>query len=76
MGSAAAISGRDDRDEVSRVELVSDHTLYYDGTWTKVHCTLETPGMPAKGRGFIGGRWWCPRDRSRPDRRIIEVRIE
>ena len=27
MESASAISGRDDRDEVGRVGLVSDHTL-------------------------------------------------
>ena len=40
LESASAISGRDDRDEFGGVGLVSDHTLSYDGIWTKVHFTL------------------------------------
>jgi hypothetical protein len=34
------ISGRDDRDGVSRVKSVSEHALYYDRAWTKVHNAL------------------------------------
>ena len=30
-------SGRDDGDEVRRVDSLSDHTLYYDGLSTNVH---------------------------------------
>lgn len=34
------ISGRDDRDDVRRAKTTSDHALYYDGIWTKVHNPL------------------------------------
>ena len=33
-------SGRDDRDEFSRVDSLSDHTLYYDGLWSNVHFAI------------------------------------
>src|SRR5262249_8267373 len=60
------VSGRDYRDDVGGKGLVSDHTLSYVAAWTKVHCTLEAPGLRAKGRGSIGGRGWCPRDDRAP----------
>ena len=33
-------SGRDDRDEFRRVDLLSDHTLYYDGLSSNVHFAI------------------------------------
>jgi hypothetical protein len=59
-GVGPGVSGRDDRDRLGGKGLVSDQTLSYVGAWTKVHCRFEAPGLRAKDRGSIGGRWRCP----------------
>ena len=57
-GSASAISGRDDRDGVRRVDSLSDHTLYYDDLSS--NSVFGRPSsrsrMPTRQ---AGAKWWA-----------------
>ena len=76
LGSAWAISGRDDRDRLGGEGLIVDHTLSYDVAWTKVHRRARVAGPASEGARAHRGPMVVPARRSRPDGRIIAVRLE